>query len=151
MYFSVTGMLTGILKEFSVTARLLSFLRWTECVSLASTSSHGIFLHVKRWVEQKSRDVSLGVSPSPIPCQSLTPRLCSGGSRLGSKCVSLSLGGPVPSSFKYLNEAVYSKGCSPNRSTWDRFAGCSCKVTCEACKEKDSFCPCVHLNASVQR
>lgn len=149
--FSSATMLTGVLREFSVAARLISFLRWTDCVSLASTSLHGVFLHVKRWVEQLSRDVSLGVSPSPIPCQSLTPRSCSGGSRLESKCAGLSLGGPMLPSFKYLNEAVYPRGCSPDQNAWDRLAGCSCKVACGVDKEKDLFCPCVHLNASVQR
>ena len=144
--------LAEVLGESEIAAGLLSFLRWSDCVSLASASSRTVFPHVKRWVEHLSRDMSRGLSPEPIPCQSLLPRSCSAGLHLESIRIpaDLSIGGPVPPSFRYLNEAICPSGRAPDRG--DLLAGCSCKVVCGGDKDEERpTCPCARLNASVQR
>ena len=127
---------------------LLPFLRWRDCLSLGAVSTLS-FNSVKVWVEERSTDISSGASPCPIPCESACHRwvLTAG---LSESSHGWCMGGPLPPSFKYLNESVHLEG-APN-GAGDLLQGCSCQTG--AFKEDDedaSPCPCVQLNASVQR
>ena len=131
----------------SGTLILLPFLRWQDCLSLGAASTL-FFNSVKAWVEERSTDISSGASPCAVPCESAChQREGRSESSRGKWC----MGGPLPPSFKYLNESVHLMGTSNNGSS-DLLQGCSCQTgNCKEGVEDGSPCPCVQLNASVQR
>lgn len=127
---------------------LLPCLKWQDCLSLGAVSTLS-FNSVKVWVQERSTDVSCGTSPCPIPCESACHRRVLT-ARLSESPRGWCMGGPLPPRFKYLNESVHLEG-APNGAS-DFLQGCSCQIG--SCKEDDEHvnsCPCVQLNASVQR
>lgn len=139
--------LLKVLEDPSANPILLSYLQWRDCVSIASVSTQ-LFPPLKKWVEAVSTDVSLGVSLCPIPCDSVRGRRGkTTAGRFGSPqdwCI----GGPVPPTFTYINEAIYPSG-EPDSAS-DLLEGCSCDGPCND-EDGGSSCLCVQLNAAVQR
>lgn len=133
----------------NATSTLLSFLGWEDVVGLA-ISSTPLFVQVKAIIQGQSDDISCGSSPYPIPCDSAHRSLhgmqqaAPGGSSKSSQCLKWSLGGPVPPSFVYLNEAIHAF----EDSGADELEGCACFGVCGV---DDTLCPCVQLNVAVQR
>lgn len=137
-----------------------------DLVSLASVSK--TFLNsVKVHVANAMSDVSFGVSPIPIPCDPYLAahgsgrEAASGAAKPTDHSLVYHIGGPVPSSFRYLNEAIFPSGI-PETSWLDPLDGCDCRVgECgklwtgcggvDNCDSEDSSCSCVRLNAAVQR
>lgn len=133
------------LVDSGATSILLEFIIPCEIVALATTSTN-LFLLQSNTLAQLRVDVSRGAATYPIPCDSLQE--CGGTSR-GLPRRKWSLGGPLPPSFTYLNEAIsmYDVGD-------DSLEGCACFGDC--CEDQDdvdggSSCPCVQLNAAVER
>lgn len=130
---------------------LFSFLRWRDILSLASTSTR-FFLTVRNACEKLRSDVSCGASAHPMPCDSVHHPLLfdqqvaqsSLGRPSRASChLKWSLGGPVPPSFTYLNEATQAV-----EDAEDLLEGCACLGGCD---DANSSCPCVQLNEVVQR
>lgn len=134
---------------------LLSYLCWSEIVAVASTSTR-IFVTAKRRQSQRRADVSCGASPYPVPCDSphcppCVSQAAPGISSETTQGCKWNLGGPLPPSFTYRNEAIHT--CvSPGD---DFLEGCACFGQCD---DQDvegvgdrSPCLCVQLNAAVQR
>ncbi|CAN0380289.1 unnamed protein product, partial [Ectocarpus sp. 13 AM-2016] len=132
----------------NATSTLVSFLGWEDAVAFAITST-ALFLQVKTIIQKQCDDISCGSSPYPIPCDSAhrplhgVQQASPGGSSRSSQSLKWSLGGPVPPSFMYLNEAIHAF----DDSGADELEGCACFGGCEV---DDTLCSCVQLNASVQ-
>ncbi|CAM9681113.1 unnamed protein product [Ectocarpus sp. 12 AP-2014] len=132
----------------NATSTLLSFLGWEDAVAFAITSTQ-LFLQVKAIIQKRCDDISCGSSQYPIPCDSAhrplhgVQQATSGGSSKSSKIIKWSLGGPVPPSFMYLNEAIHAF----DDSGADELEGCACFGGCGV---DDTLCPCVRLNVAVQ-
>lgn len=137
-------------SSYNATSTLLSFLGWEDAVAFATTSTP-LFVQVKAIIQKHSDDISCGSSPCPIPCdparrslhvvQQATP----GSLSESSQTFKWSLGGPVPPSFVYLNEAIHA---FDGDSGADELEGCACFGGCGV---DDTLCPCVQLNVAVQR
>lgn len=134
------------LGDSGSTLILLSFLGPSEIVALSTSTS--FFVLLSGALTQLRADISSGSAPYPIPCDSLQE--C-GGPSTGSRQRKWSLGGPLPPSFTYLNEAIRAFEVLED----DFLQGCACFGKCEAQDETNvdgsSSCPCVQLNATVQR
>ncbi|CAM9159476.1 unnamed protein product [Scytosiphon promiscuus] len=131
------------------TWNLLPFLRWRDIVSVASASTR-LFLPVRNVCQRLRSDVSCGDSPYPIPCDPVhdpllsvqqvpSPPGCSSGVPRRSNW---SLGGPVPPSFSYLNDANHDL-----EDAEDLLEGCACFGGCD---DANLACPCVQLNKAVE-
>lgn len=132
------------LLDSGATSTLLSFLPPSERVSLSASTR--FFVLLSDTLTQLRVDVSSGAAPYPLACDSLQE---SGGPSSGSRQRKWSLGGPLPPSFTYLNEAIRAFDVLED----DVFEGCACFGECERPDDADgsSSCPCVQLNATVQR
>lgn len=164
---STTQTLRNAVEEHNAGALVFSSLAWRDCIVLASVST-GLFTSLKVWLERLSTDVSCGVSPCPIPCDSAgRHHQCADGStaliegavantRRQSKASSSStrnwyLGGPVPPSFVYLNVPIFPQGVPDTAD--DLLEGCLCRDSCtnESGRDPAGACPCVQLNMAAQR
>lgn len=134
------------LVDSGATLILLTFLGPSEIVALSTSTS--FFVLVSDTLTQLRVDISSGSAPYPIPCDSLQE--C-GGPSTGPWQRKWSLGGPLPPSFTYLAEATRAFEVLED----DFLEGCACFGECGAQDEADedgsSSCPCVQLNATVQR
>ena len=134
------------LVDSGATQILLPFLGPPEIVAL-STSTR-FFVLVSDALTRLRVDVSSGSAPYPIPCDSLQER---GGPSLGSLQRKWSLGGPIPPSFTYINEVIRAFEVCED----DFLQGCACFGECNTQNDMDvdgsSSCPCIQLNATVQR
>lgn len=144
-------MLLETLLDSGATSILLSFLAPSEIVAL-STSTNFFVLLSDTFIQLRV-DISAGAATYPIPCDSL--QKC-GGPSSGSPQQTWSLGGPLPPSFTYLNEAISAFDILED----DFLQGCACFGECQVQDDDDdddddadgsSSCPCVQLNATVQR